>query len=224
MSRNFASVGDGITLPAGVSLALDSAVTAVFWNFVVSNPAGGAVAFTVGDLVDPDRCQVHAPFLDGTLYWDYGNSAIGGRITTSYASYLNKWTHVALVSSGNANTFKAIYLDGGLITSAASSDGPSQAISGGFIGKRTGGEHRGRMAEFAIWSVVLSANEIKELRGSLSPTQVHPANLVGYWPLWGVASPEADLSGNARNGTVTGALRANHAPVGPHAPYIPGAV
>jgi hypothetical protein len=45
------------------------------------------------------------------------------------------------------------------------------------------------------------------------------ANLCAYWPLWGVATPEPDLSGNLNSGTVTGALLAAHAPVGRYAPY-----
>ena len=38
-------------------------------------------------------------------------------------------------------------------------------------------------------------------------------------PLYGVASPEPDLSGNGNNGTVTGTVLADHAPVGPYVPY-----
>lgn len=36
--------------------------------------------------------------------------------------------------------------------------------------------------------------------------------LYGYWPLWGVNSPEIDLSGNGNTGTVTGATESSDGP------------
>ena len=34
-----------------------------------------------------------------------------------------------------------------------------------------------------------------------------------YLPMWGLSSPEPDLSGNANNGTLTGTSYADHPPV-----------
>lgn len=73
----------------------------------------------------------------------------------------------------------------------------------------------GRIAEVAIWNVALTANEMIALANGTSPSQVRRSALLGYWPLWGAASPEADLSGNRNNGTVTGAVAADHCPCGP---------
>jgi hypothetical protein len=219
VARNYDGIDDDISLPSGVSLALNDPVTVVFWGYTPGSLQTSA--FTIGNLGDPNRCQVHAPWVDNTLYWDYGNSGGTGRVTVAFSSYLNKWTHVGLVSKGNGGDFKGIYLNGALVASGASSDGPDQAVSGGFIGAFPGNAARytGRIAEFAVWNVVLLANEIASIAKGVTPTLVHPANLLGYWPLWGVASPEPDLSGNARNGTVNGgAAGADHAPVGPHAP------
>lgn len=223
MARTFNGSTNSVDLPSGVSLALNSAVTVVFWNHTAGGTQGAA--FTVGNALDPSRCMTHAPFVDNTIYWDYGNSALGGRVSTSYSSYLNKWTHVGLVSTGNSGTFQGIYLDGVLAASQASSDGPNATVSTGFIGRFDVFFHTGRIAEFAVWNVVLTANEIKSISKGAQPPLVHPPNIVGYWPLWGVAAPEPDLSGNGRNGTLsaTAPVRGNHCPVGPYAPYIPGA-
>lgn len=35
----------------------------------------------------------------------------------------------------------------------------------------------------------------------------------GYWPLWGLSSPEPDLSGNANPMVVSGPIKADHAPI-----------
>jgi hypothetical protein len=221
MARSFDGVDDFIALPAGLVLALNSAVTVAFW----SHTAGGAAdrLFDIGAGDAADRCSAHAPWSDNVLYWDYG-SVETGRISTNYASYINKWTHVGLVSSGNANTFQGIYLDGVLANSAATSDGPNVATAGGRIGShRLATEfHAGIVAEFAVWNVVLSAGEISALAKGTLPNAIRPANSLGYWPLWGVASPEPDLSpswfAGRNNGTVTGAVQANHSPTGLYVP------
>jgi hypothetical protein len=72
----------------------------------------------------------------------------------------------------------------------------------------------GRIAEVVIYDHALALGEIEALyRG-----YIKKVGLILYAPQWGVASPEPDLSGNCYNGTVTGAILANHAPVGRYAP------
>lgn len=56
----------------------------------------------------------------------------------------------------------------------------------------------GKVAHAAIWSVVLSASEIGALAAGLNPLRVRPESLVGYWPIWGLHSPEIDLSSGGR--------------------------
>ena len=76
-------------------------------------------------------------------------------------------------------------------------------------------EFVGRLAEVAIWKgATLSAAEITALASGTSPSAVRSGSLTGYWPLYGVASPEPDYSGNVGNGTVTGSSAANHCPCG----------
>jgi len=71
----------------------------------------------------------------------------------------------------------------------------------------------GSMAEVGIWNVVLTAGEILALAKGCRTASVRPASLVGYWPIWGLASPEPDMSGNANNGTLTGTAKANGPPI-----------
>lgn len=73
---------------------------------------------------------------------------------------------------------------------------------------------KGRLAHQGAWNKILTLGEMEEFRRGRGAQN---ANLRGLWPLWGVASPELDLSGNLNNGTVTGATAADHAPVGRYA-------
>ncbi len=75
----------------------------------------------------------------------------------------------------------------------------------------------GKIAEVGIWDVVLTDGEVKGLAAGLSPVTVRPANLVSYWPIYGLGSPEPDLSGNKNNLTLTNApAAANHASIIPY--------
>jgi Concanavalin A-like lectin/glucanases superfamily len=209
MARHFNGTStDHVDLPAGVVLALNDPVSIFYWSLVLTAEVQVASAFTIGDIDNGgvDRCQAHAPYAGNTIYWDCGNYATVGRISTSYTSQLDRWAAVGFTSSGTANTFKGVYLDGVVATSAASSSGATQALTGGKIGGWPGGGgfyHKGTIAEFAVWNKVLTPGEFADLAGNASPTTIQPGNLLGYWPLDG-SSPEPDMSGNGRDATVNG--------------------
>lgn len=75
----------------------------------------------------------------------------------------------------------------------------------------------GELAEVAFWNVALTDNEIVALSRGVSPLRIRPASLLAYWPIYGLASPEPDLSGNVNNLTLNGSpALANHAPVIPY--------
>lgn len=219
MARNFNGTSDLISIPSGVSIPLNSAVTVAFWNYVPTAVASSA--FTIGSADDPSRCQAHAPYSDGVVYWDYGSTS-GGRLTANYAPYVAKWTHVGLVSSGTANTFGGIYFNGTLAASSAASIGPSGVLSGGNVGAWlfNGLYHAGSIGHFAVWTVQLTAGEMTSLAAGATPTLIRPSSLIVYYPLWGVSTTEADLSGNAQSGTCTGTTVVGDPPVGGYAPYL----
>jgi hypothetical protein len=160
---SFDGVSGQVSLPNSLSLGVGSPVTVEFWAYVNSADVGGRSAFTLGGLNDPNRAQAHVPWSDGNLYWDYGTSG-SGRVSASYASYLNKWTHVALVSAGQGGNFQGIYLNGQLVASKASSTGPTQAVSGGSIAAwpACGCWQKGTIDEFAVYNTALPANTIQQ--------------------------------------------------------------
>ncbi len=159
------SMGFGGTGVAATTLAIIGGPISIgFWVEVLSANVGGRTAFSKSNNPNPpaeDRCLAHVPFSDSTLYWDYGNATGGsGRLSTSFASYLNKWTRVLLVSAGSGGSHQAIYLDGRLIASQSASASPSAGSAFMLGGTDTGGtdtQHKGMLDDFKVWNRVLSA-------------------------------------------------------------------
>ena len=72
----------------------------------------------------------------------------------------------------------------------------------------------GYIAEVAFWNAPLSDGETVAL-GSCAPVNLtRRTSLVAYYPLYGAASPEPDLSGGRNGGTVTNTTVTPHIPCG----------
>ncbi len=156
-----------VQVPASFTLTPNDPVTLMFWNRVQTSELKSAIAIWLGSKTEPNRCLTHAPWSNGLLYWDYGRNNSLGRITTDYTAYLDRWTHITLVSAGRLGSFKAIYLDGELVASNNSSDGPIQTLTGGSLSvsptRLANAQHRGRLDEVAVFNQVLSAHDIQSI-------------------------------------------------------------
>lgn len=143
------------------------------------------------------------------------DATAAGNATTTATITTGTWHHVCGVFTSNAS--RTIYLDGGSnVTNTTSLSTPTGLNTTGI------GSRRDQiptyvdavLAEFAIWNVVLNVNEITALSRGILPTFVQPSALVAYWPVWGLQSPEIDLTSNNRLMTVNNSpAAANHAPV-----------
>jgi hypothetical protein len=157
-----------------------SPVTVSFWNYVASTDVQVSFAFTVGNTTAGNNARFTAsvPWSDSVLYWDYGYGSNGntGRVSTSYAGYLNAWTYVTLVSTGSGGTLQAIYLNGVLATSAATSVASIETgdlYIGGYPNATFYGPpyEKGKIDEFRIANVVRSASWIlAEYNNQFSPS------------------------------------------------------
>ena len=76
----------------------------------------------------------------------------------------------------------------------------------------------GKIGEWAVWTRLLSAIEIKAVY--LFGVLAVPNGLALYWPMSGSVANAKDLSGNARHGTVTGAILGADPPSGQRAPAL----
>lgn len=132
------------------------------------------------------------------------------------------WHPVGAVKNGTGAGSLKSFLDGvgeGAITSAKSIASSATAFTVGRSGAAVL-PMNGRIAEVAIWAAGLSDGEMAALAKGVSPLRIRRSSLRGYWPLFGVAYPEADLAGTPSNLAQNGSVPAfNHAPVGRLAPF-----
>src|SRR6266478_5356994 len=164
-SNNYLS-NTSLSIPAG------SSITISFWNYVTSSNVQPSAAFTIGGSDNPNRISAHAPWSDGTLYFEIGNYSGGGRISTSYSSYVGSWTHVVL-EYNTANTTHYIYLNGSLAASNVNSSAPQNAQTGIDIGAWPSSSyyHRGSIDEFRVSTIARSADWIAtEYQNQSSPS------------------------------------------------------
>jgi hypothetical protein len=156
--------------------------------------------------------------------WDFffenppANLTLSGGNNSSLVKYASSnlsgstWYHLAATIVGTTGT---IYVNG-----AQAATGTVVATTGSTNTLNVGRYNNfyyftGQLAEPAVWNVGLSANEMLALgTGKAVPWRIRPASLTGYWPLFGLQSPEPDLSGKGKSLTLTGSPpQANHAPV-----------
>lgn len=146
-----------------------------------------------------------------------GGGTEAGALTSTTISTAT-WFHACAVF--NSATDRRAFLNGGgkgtNVTSTTPTS-PAKFSIGCFSGSSSIEFWDGAIAEAAVWTVALTDAEIAALATGINPCLVQPTSLWGYWPLWGSDSPEVDLSGNARNLTLTNTptQRAVSAPVAP---------
>jgi hypothetical protein len=181
--------GSNYAEAAGFSWTGSSAVTVTFWNYVTSANVTDSWAFTIGNSASTDahRCTASVPWNDASqhAFWDYGGLNLGsGRVQYPYTNYLGAWTLVTLVSTGSADTFQAIYLNGALVTSSANSASSTvtgDLIIGGYPSNTTYGppDEHGNIDEFRVANVVRSASWITaEYNNQSSPSTFYS------WTAW----------------------------------------
>ena len=226
MARNFPGAATDF-LSAGNPTALaitGTALTLAAWIRPTTFPAAHAAVLAKRVNLDAS-CQYYLRInAASTARVQIGDGAAADTLDGVTALTANVWSHIAGVKSGTGAGSLALYLNGAMnasMTSARSIAAQSHPVSFGIESDLTTKPFPGRIAELAVWSVGLSAAEIAALAAGVAPTRVRPASLAGYWPFWGVAVPEPDLSGNGNNGSQTGSVPgADHAPVGPPVPSV----
>ena len=145
-----------------------------------------------------------------------GGSGGSTTIVTTTTWSINTWHHACAVDV--SSTDHRVFLDGGGKATSSTLRAPSGAdrISVGRVGGSSPGQYMsGRICEVLLLDVALTDAEVAtHAQLGFLPSWIRPANIKGYWPVWGIHSPEIDLSGQGNSLTlVNGPTRANHAPV-----------
>ena len=136
-------------------------------------------------------------------------------VTVNTVLTANTW--YSAVFSEVSTVSRVAYLNGVGTSNSTSASLATQNFGGCWVGSYLGNNNtsfNGPIAEVAVWSVALTAGEAAAYNAGCPAYMIRPKSLLGYWPLWGLVSPEPDLSGLKFALTLTGApAKANHAPV-----------
>lgn len=202
MARSFNGTTDKINCGHGSSLNPMRNFTIAGWgnstgtsdDFILARDDGGAQRkFAFGKV-------------SNKLYMDSGNgvpfSGVGPTIS------INTWYHYCSVVVSNTGNPGIAYgfLNGTFVATGSMGAIISATSTDLLIGNRGDGAvpFGGNIAHVAMWSTNISAGEVVLLASGVRPNSIQPLSLVGYWPLFGIPSPEPDLSQFGNNGTLTG--------------------
>jgi len=214
MSRDFDGIGDFLGATSTAALNITGALTiSAFVNLDV----GSIYHEIVGKENAADPGGTNNPYTFRTtndavpkllLLRASAGTYVSATSTNGFST--GAWHHVAVSDSTGLNGV-TFYIDGLQDSTGDINLVPTTSTGNCRIGKR--GDDAlfldGKVAFVTIHNVVLTAGEIRQL------SQGRPIyrGLVGFWPLYGVGSPEPDYSGNVQSMTITGALQSNHAPI-----------
>lgn len=200
----------------------------------IANTNSSLTQYTVSFLIQPTVTPVNLAsqftWQNGTgnsiLIRNNGSSIVQGwwngsvyhSVTSNFTQTVGSWAYVICTWNGSAY---AIYVNSSAPDNSVNdATGPSGLVPGGGTGVSIGCDAAGpgkfwtgNMAEVAVWNTALNTANITSLVNGVRPFRVNSANLVDWWPLDGLASPEPDLSGKGNNGTLTGTALAPGPPI-----------
>lgn len=218
MARTFNGSTDIITTGNTAAAVLRSCS---FWFYPTATPSGTPVFYEWRSFVDGtlndlasflDTLFLYEAGFDGNLgLWEFGDGTFPS---------LNQWHHLCITFDGSNVANVPFALVDGVDQSATMITAlppAGTAIANNYpivFGNDAGpNPYTGYLAEFGFWNCLLATKELTALSKGIKPNRIRPASLKAYYPLWGLQSPEPDLSGNKNSAVLTGTTRANHAPV-----------
>ncbi len=155
----------------------------------------------------------------------YAHSAHTGNLVVTAGAYDDGNWHACLLVERDSGGLRHVdfYVDGTFIGTASSSNpGGLSIFNRVAFGRRMtptpGDALDGTLAEGLIADVEPTGEQAAAWSRGVSPRHVFGTAVKGYWPLWGLHSPEIDVSGQQNDLTLSGTATDNHAPVSPYAP------
>lgn len=193
-----------IILPSSLQLAVGDSFTGVSWMRVplaAFNSHGGEnrPVFTIGDLLEPNRCCLHIPNVavdaQGAASFDYGSLTAGRTYGPDLRDrdLIDRPVFAAAVANTAAAT-RDIYVNGEVAGSAGGTTAPpSTTLAGGYIGWWTGygpesdgpEQWMGVQAGVAFFRRALTFTEIRALYCAGDPTGCGGGWHIGKVPIGG---------------------------------------
>lgn len=221
MARNFVKASSQRVEVTACPIGTTLPVTMAGWFYTTNYPAANAIIYSFSASASiPQLIILMAP--TGNVYNFWANASISDNIGTTATVTNSVYQHAAVTFT---TTEIAVYLNGGnrvaksgTYTLATMNRSTVGALD--FNGGGPGQYFNGLIGECAAWTALLTNAQIAVLATGIPANRIEPNNLVHYWPMYGVTSPEVNLAstGATYNGTVTGATLANHPPMSRYAP------
>lgn len=203
MARNFNGSSQDLnkvaTIP-GVSTT-DSPFTVAVWAKPASTGAGSHNLYATGP-ASPNGYSIQLRRDADAWNFYVSNGVTDVNATEAAGVTSGAWRHVVGVQSAAGGSGGSILLyTGGVLRQTTSlggiarvREGTTHCIGGDRSDAGTPNQlWDGDIAEFALWDVALTQNEITALSLGFSPLFIRPNNLQCYQPLIGVYSPEIDI-------------------------------
>lgn len=137
-----------------------------------------------------------------------GGVDVSANTTTGFSA--SAWNHAFGI--GTSSTSRDVWLNNGGQGSSSTSSAFPTGLNEIKLAAQADTTVRldGKLAEVAIWNVVLTADERAALAAAVSPLLIRPASLVAYWPLIGRYSPEIELTNGDAVTLTNGPTNADH--------------
>lgn len=219
MARDFnGNFGDKVVVAEYAAIDDLTTLTLSMWMFRVASPKGFKIL---------DMDSEYEFGIDGVGSLDFGaqrwDMTVGDWVTAAGVIPLNVWKHVLLTYDYSSTANNPALFINGVSTAIPVSTTPvgmtaATGVTSLFIGNDSGlfTPFPGRLAEFAMYNIVLGANDITALGNGAPVPRVRPDALVAYLPLVG-GSPEANYApvAGANNGVVTTTTVVDGPPITP---------
>jgi len=225
MGRAFSGATDRIDFGSAASLDDVNVLTYAAWIYP-TNVAVTRVMFSKGGSAGK-RFRLFGGTSSGSMQFTVAQASVNGSAQTPAATLVaNTWQFVACTYDALLNPKIYRMALGGAMTDVSGT--PTQGTGGTssdaaqsmLVGGDASNPFPGTMAEVCILADALNPARLTSLAYGIMPQSLRL-----YAPLYGVASPEPDYSGNRNNGTLTGSaagafppIRSRFAGVGSWAP------
>lgn len=210
---------------ASFNVSLTTFTACAWWWFDGANGTNNDVVFDFEDVAGLNglRFSVDVTAIVNTAQWGIVQGGTGSSRNVARPGLDSAWHTVCVTRNGTA---AVLFLDAVQADTNTIGAGAMPIAEIGVAAPHGGVAatyfFAGRIAEMAIWNVVLTASEItsyggKSVVGSNAVYSIRPGHLVLYYPLTGASgsSTEADESGGKFNGTISGSPTiTNHCPCG----------
>lgn len=137
-------------------------VTLSFWAYPTTSSVNNSIIDSNSD-DGANRCNIHFPWSNGYIYWDWGDLNNGGRLSVAWnAAWLNTLGYYTFVAK--SGTGMAIYRNGSSIASNSTTSTFNPTGKTIEIGRYVGTTYwTGRIDDFAIFNVGFTASDVETL-------------------------------------------------------------